>query len=152
MLVSYLVSEAAPQLVEGKSYVFFMGPEATHSTVGWAQGLYRIENVAQNGQTMPVLISGDNQPLLMTSSGEMRRGAVVEVRDGKLKPISASVSSWHSELPNAPGVADVAPGSAPAAGAPPPPPVSQSAAPITRYATLDDLRRFVQGGATHRGQ
>lgn len=146
MMVSYLLGEGAPHLEKDRTYVFFMGPEKNHSTVGWAQGLFRTETLSQNGKSIPVLISGDNQPLLISSNGELRRGSVVDVRDGKLKPVTTSATQWNSELPSAPGVAETAP----RASAPHPAVIPQSAPRVVGYATLDDLRRFVQSGKAPR--
>lgn len=135
-----------PVLEAGRTYVLFLGEEGPFPTptVGWGQGLFRVEDVSVAGTRNTVLISYDNDPLELTAAGQIRRGGKVEVRDGVLRALPEG-RQLHPETPrqpdpvalNADGSAAAQTASRRAAGNPP---VSERS-----FASLEDLRHFVNG-------
>ncbi|HEV7922673.1 MAG TPA: hypothetical protein VGR02_17960 [Thermoanaerobaculia bacterium] len=129
----------SPALANGRSYLFFRTKQPNNTTVGWNQGLYRVEKVNLNGTEQTVLISGDGEMLRMTH-GRLVRAESVTVRDGAL--VKAAVGDAHAGDPrdgngvalNADGTPArrVAPSNAAAAEGP------------GSIATMDDVRLFVR--------
>ena len=133
------MEDLLPELTEGKRYVLFLSATRRTATVGGPQGLFGIEEVTVGDTKQNVLISGDHEPLLVSRSGQIARGAHAEVTGGKLVALKAA--AWHPDARQTNGVAENADGSrAPRASAP------QVEPQEARYATLDDLRRFISGG------
>ncbi len=132
-----------PRLNTGDNYMFFIqeGSLRPTATVGWGQGLFRIERVNLGGTMRDIMVSYDGEPLQMTPEGTLERGSLVRVENGgvwdmtdRLDPASVRMSD--------PEFTDGA-GRAVDRQARPAP----QATPILerRFATLDDLRMFVDG-------
>ncbi|MBV9493931.1 MAG: hypothetical protein JOZ54_06775 [Acidobacteria bacterium] len=129
----------SPALEAGRSYLFFRTKQPNNTTVGWGQGLYRIEKVKTAGAEQTVLISGDGE-LLRMSHGTLVRGEAVTVRDGALVKIASS-DSQAGDARDTNGVAFNADGT-PARRVGPATAVAAEA-PGTA-ATLEDVRIFVR--------
>lgn len=130
----------APVLELGKTYVFFRTPQPNNTTVGWSQGLFRVESARVDGATRPVLLSTEGLPLVM-AGGQLALGARAELRGGELVRTIAITQDTEPRDPlGKPTNADGTPArrvqSSPAAAV--------NAAET--YATLDDLRTFVRAG------
>jgi hypothetical protein len=132
----------SPRLEQGKRYVLFLFPQSSmvSATVGWGQGIFRVEDVTVGTTPKTVLISYDLQPLELDQQGRLFRGTPVENRGGQLRSMEPPVQ----EFPRAsePTVYD-------AQGRPVPQPpqqaaVAPSAVTDRSFATLDDLRQFVR--------
>lgn len=130
--------EGAPRLDVDRDYVFFRTRQPNNTTVGWNQGLYRIETANVDGVDRKVLISGDGESLVMRN-GALSRGRRVSLANGRIVPV---VTPAHEVVQQAvEGVATNADGT-PARRAPR---VTKASAPaLETFATLDDLRTFVR--------
>lgn len=138
-----------PELREGDSYVFFIEPRpdatkpALVPTVGWGQGLYRIVRVGDGPGSTTALVSTDGEPLEISSSGELTRGASVGVIEGRLVEPESAVSDRvgvrvsKSSFEGADGTVRTL--------TPEPETLAPAMRPARAFATLDDLRSFVQG-------
>lgn len=137
VLVSGL-AEILPELQEGKSYILFLSSKNKTATVGGPQGVFSIEEAIVGGSRKPILLSGDGESLIVRENGIVR-GPKVEISEGKL--VAAAGSGWHTDARETGAIAENADGSrAPRAR---PSDVANDAA--ARYATLDDLRNFING-------
>lgn len=135
----------SPILEGGRTYLFFRIGQPNNTTVGWGQGLYRVESARVGSETRTVLISGDGETLRMVN-GKLERGERMQVRDGALvkitaerqndEPMSIGVATNYDGSP-APRVRQTAAAAAPAAGA---------------FATLDDVRSFVHDRGARQQQ
>jgi hypothetical protein len=129
----------SPTLESGRTYLFFRTREPNNTTVGWAQGLYRLETVKVDGAVRTILISGDGEMLRMTH-GKLVRAETVAVREGALVKVAAESPNGgdprdtNGVALNADGTPArrVAPSTAVAAEAP------------GSIATMDDVRLFVR--------
>src|SRR5947207_2809967 len=92
----------SPVLESGATYVFFRIGQPNNTTVGWGQGLYRLESARVGGETRTVLISGDGESLRMID-GKLTRGERIQVRDGALLKMAAEPET--AEAKNTNGVA-----------------------------------------------
>ena len=137
--VTYLGVAGSPILESGATYLFFRLGQPNNTTVGWGQGLYRVETARVNGEARTVLISGDGETLRMID-GKLTRGERMQLRDGALVKMAAEPSTADAKNTN--GVATNYDGSPARAVRP----VAAAAAPSGTFATLDDVRDFVQGG------
>ncbi len=132
--------EDVPAPEVDRDYVFFRTEQPGNTTVGWGQGLFRIETASVNGVDRKVLISADGEPL-MIANGALSRGRRVAVNGGKVVPLVTTESLVRQRVE---GTATNADGSlAPAAK-----PVARVSSAATTFATLDDLRAFVRMRAT----
>ena len=138
-----------PKLREGEHYVFFIEPKMDSPkalmampTVGWSQGLYRIERVETSDGYSTALVSTDGEPLEISTDGRLTRGAPVRIVDGRIVEIDAAVRD------------DLGPRVRPAyfespdGRVTPIPPRIDTPRAIGRharnFATIDDLRLFAQ--------
>jgi hypothetical protein len=78
----------SPTLELGKRYLFFVAPGSNHPTpvVGWAQGLFRVEQALVGNEKREVLISWDGDLLEIAPNGKLARGPLVDVLDGRIVP------------------------------------------------------------------
>jgi hypothetical protein len=134
----------SPYLEIGQHYLFFIqsGKDHPTATVGWGQGLYRIEKVIIDNQPAQILVSYDGEPLELSGDGRLTRGPSIEVRNGI---VSDRAASSREEL----GTRVYATTFVSADGAviPQPRPAAQSEAavrPARTFATIDDVRLFIQ--------
>ncbi len=134
----------SPYLEIGKHYLFFIEPGKDHpaATVGWGQGLYRIEKAIIDNQPRQILVSYDGEPLELSGDGRLMRGPSVEIRNGV---VSDSATSRREDL----GIRVNAPTFVSADGVviPQPKPTAQNDAvvrPARTFATIDDVRLFIQ--------
>ncbi len=134
------VVEDAPVPQMDRDYVFFRTGQPGNTTVGWGQGLFRIDTASVNGVERKVLISADGEPL-MIANGALSRGRRVTVNGGKIVPLITSDSLVRQRVE---GPATTADGSL----APAVKPVPRVSPAATAFATLDDLRAFVRMRAT----
>lgn len=135
-----------PRLEVGKTYVFFenkKSPEGrsyANGTIGWGQGLYRIERVTIDGIQKDVIVSYDGEPLEKSPDGRIMRGRRVALADGALYEPNLRRDDSATRMPNPTVIG--------ADGTPVPQRYrSPEATPVRQrnYATLDDLRAFVDG-------
>ena len=68
------------------------------ATVGWGQGIFRVEDVTVGATPKTVLISYDLEPLELDEQGRLFRGTQVENRGGQLRSLEPPVQ----EFPRAP--------------------------------------------------
>lgn len=129
----------SPILESGATYLFFRIGQPNNTTVGWGQGLYRVQTARVGGETRSVLISGDGETLRMVD-GKLARGERMQIRDGALVKMAAAPEASDPRATN--GVATNYDGSPSRAVRP----VAAVAAPAGAFATLEDVRNFVQGG------
>ena len=132
-----------PRLEVGATYVFFLqdGSRRPTATLGWGQGLYRVERVDLGGTSRDLLVSYDGEPLQMTPDGRITRGPAVRVEGG---------SVWAASLRRDPKTArmgDPAFTAADGSAIPQPSRSVSEATPLLErnWATLDDLRSFLDG-------
>jgi len=129
----------SPILESGGTYLFFRIGQPNNTTVGWGQGLYRVQTVQVGNETRTLLLSGDGEPLRMVD-GKLSRGERMLVRDGALVKMASEPATADGKNTN--GVAtnyDGSPARAVRA-------VAAAAAPTGAFATLDDVRSFVRAG------
>jgi hypothetical protein len=135
-----------PRLDIGKTYVFFVRPDRPdggsyiNGTIGWGQGLYRIERVELDGKTQDLLVSYDGEPLEMSDDGRIRRGPHVKIEEGRVVDIRARRADGVTRASD--------PTFTTPSGKPIPQHwTSRSEAPVRQrnFATLEDLRAFVEG-------
>jgi len=132
-----------PRLDVGGTYVFFIqeGTRRPTATIGWGQGLFRVERVDIGGAARDLLVSYDGEPLEMTASGRISRGAAVRVENGTVWEASLRLDPATARMPD--------PAFTSADGAPiaQSPRAERSETPLLErnWATLDDLRSFVEG-------
>ena len=137
--VSYMNAgrEGAPALEQGTEYLFFRSAEPTNTTIGWGQGLFRVEEVKSGDATRKVLISYDGEALTLVN-GELARGPRAIVAGGRFitetsaAPSEAKTSSVVAGV-NANGTRAVRMRASAAA----------KTTQTTTWATLDDVKRFV---------
>jgi len=132
-----------PHLTVGDTYIFFLqeGTLRPAATVGWGQGLFRVERVDLGGTMRNIIVSYDGEPLQMTPDGTLARGALVRVENGGVWDLSLLRDPSSPRMPD-PVFTD---GSGRA--------VERQATPVPQatpllerhFATLDDLRMFVDG-------
>jgi hypothetical protein len=135
-----------PRLEVGGTYVFFQNKPAPdgqpyiNATIGWGQGLYRIERVTIDGMTRDLLVSFDGEPLERSEDGRIMRGPRIAVANGSIHEPRLRIDD------STPRMTDPIVTSADGA------PVRQnrsvpnvSPARQRNFATLDDLRAFVDG-------
>ena len=132
--------DGAPRLRPSTQYIFFLGPEPARPLVSLQQGIFRVENVTVAGKPTTVVITGANEPLVVSADGVLRLGGPVTIENRRLTPMQSarSVDFGAPDMPT--GAERVSPVPAPASTV-----VKQS--PARRYSTLADLRRFVLSGA-----
>lgn len=133
--------DGVPELEHGASYVFFLKADPglmPMPSLGWGQGIYRVQDVDLNGAKKQTLISVDGEPLEVNAQGQLVRGHSVQVVDGVVR--EASVANTNRIAPSAVIRAD---GSL--APANPSVMTRAMAAPQHRFATLGQLRDFVAG-------
>lgn len=128
----------SPALETGRSYLFFRTKQPNNTTVGWGQGLYRVENVRVNGAEQTVLISGDGE-MLRVSHGRLVRAESVLVREGALVKVAGDAHAGDPRDAN--GIAMNADGTPARRVAPATATASEGPGSI---ATLDDVRLFVR--------
>jgi hypothetical protein len=128
----------SPALETGRSYLFFRTKQPNNTTVGWNQGLYRLETVRVDGAAQTVLISGDGEMLRMTH-GRLVRGESVLVRDGALVKVASDAHAGDPRDAN--GVAMNADGTPARRVAPATAAAAEGPGSI---ATMDDVRLFVR--------
>ena len=131
-----------PTLENGASYVFFLKADPgllPMPSMGWGQGIYRVQDIDLNGAKRQTLISVDGEPLEVDAQGQLLRGRSVRVVDGAVR--DASVANTNRVAPTAVIRSD---GSLA--------PIDSSmmkrtttAAPQHRFATLSQVRDFVAG-------
>ena len=75
-----------PSLEIGKRYVLFLQPGELHPTptVGWGQGLFRVEQVVDGAANRTVIVSDDGDPLEIDAAGRLTRGPRVVIRGGAM--------------------------------------------------------------------
>lgn len=130
--------EGVPRIEIGRDYVFFRTRQPNNTTVGWGQGIYRIDTANVDGVDRKILISGDGESLVM-KNGALARGRRVTVTAGKIVPLVAPPPEIVQQAVE--GVAVNADGT-PAKRAPR---VTRTSAPaVETFATVDDLRTFVR--------
>ena len=137
--VSYMNAgrEGAPALEQGTEYLFFRSAEPNNTTVGWGQGLFRVEDVKSGDAIRKVLISYDGEALTLVN-GELARGPRAIVADGRL--VTETAAAQPEARTGSAAVGMNANGSAAMR-------MRVNAATnttrTTTYATLDDVKRFV---------
>lgn len=142
-----------PRLEIGRTYLFFINPDRQdgrrpiNATIGWGQGLYRIERVEIDGAKRDLLVSWDGEPLEMSDDGRILRGPGVDVRNGSVVDLAARRQ------------ADISRAADPTFTTPDGKPVPQHWGPRPErsvrqrnFATLDDLRAFVDGRIEAEGR
>jgi hypothetical protein len=130
----------APSLELGKTYVFFRTRQPNNTTVGWSQGLFRVESARVGGTVRPVLLSTEGEALVLTN-GKLSLGARSEIRGGELvRSLSATTDAEPRDGVGKPTNADGTPARRLQAA----PAVAANA--VESIATLDDLRTFVRAG------
>jgi hypothetical protein len=129
----------SPSLESGRTYLFFRTAQPNNTTVGWGQGLYRVEKVQLNGAEQTVLVSGDGE-MLRTSHGRLVRAESVEVREGALVKVAAS-SPNAGDARDTNGIALNADGTPARRAAPS---TAMAAEAPGAIATMDDVRLFVR--------
>ena len=134
-----MYAAGSPSLEEGQTYVFFRTRQPNNTTVGWSQGLFRVESARVNGVDRPVLISGEGQQLVL-ENGTLALGSKVELFGNELRKVATH--QHDLDAPNALGTPTNADGS-PARRVKP---IETNAVSIETPASLDDLRAFVRGG------
>lgn len=135
--------DGAPRLRTGTKYVFFLGAGPARPLVSVQQGIFRFEQANAANQPAMLLISGAGEPLVVSSDGLVRLGTPVSIENRQVKTIeqAPSVDIGVPDLPS--GADGVSPMRAPAS--------AEMAKPaVRRYATLDDLRRFVRSDTGRR--
>jgi hypothetical protein len=132
-----------PRLTIGQNYVFFIqdGSLRPTATVGWGQGLFRIERVNLGGETRDILVSYDGEPLQITAGGEIARGPAVRIENG---------SVWDASLrldPASGRMSDPVFTAADGTAIPQSPRTAPEVTPLLErsFASIDDLRAFVDG-------
>jgi len=136
-----------PQLRMGDRYVFFVAPRLAGSkptfvpTLGWGQGLYRIVRVNDGEKSTTALVSADGEPLELAADGSLTRGDAVSVSGDKIAEpgpaMREGVPVQRTSMETPDGVVRTVTAS---------PEAAKPAAPHVRtFATIDDLRLFVQG-------
>jgi hypothetical protein len=129
----------APVLELGKTYVFFRTAQPNNTTVGWTQGLFRVESARVGGTTRPVLLSTEDQALVI-DGGQLALGSRAELRGGELvRSVVVTQDAEPRDRLGKPTNADGSPARRVQA-----PAVAVNA--VETYATLDDLRAFVRAG------
>ena len=138
--VSYLNAghEGAPALQPGTEYLFFRSAEPNNTTIGWGQGLFRIEDVKSGDVTRKVLISDDGETLTLVN-GRLARGPRAIVAGGRLVTETAAAGQTEARTTGA-AVGMNANGTRAVRTRPT---AATNRAQTTTYATLDDVRRFV---------
>lgn len=132
-----------PSLTVGKRYVLFLQSGVLHPTptVGWGQGLFRVERVGQGSTSRTVIVSDDGEPLEIDAAGRLTRGPRVVIRGG-------AMTSATSVEPNS-AVRKMAEPTALNADGSPAPLVRRvepaKAAPQHTFATMSQLRKFAAG-------
>ena len=138
--VSYMNAgrNGAPSLERGTEYLFFRSAEPNNTTIGWGQGLFRVEEVKWGDVSRKVFISYDGQALTLVD-GHLARGPRAIVAGGRL--ITETASAAQSEPKTAGAAAGMNANGTRAVR------MRASAATKTSttatYATLDDVKRFV---------
>lgn len=135
-----------PTLEVGQRYVLFLMPEGDFISgpVGWGQGIYRVVDAEVSDQARQLLISADGESLALGATGRLERGPAVQVIDGTLRQKPTERAAYDPEAP-APE-----PVTTDAHGHPVPQPTPGAAPQALRpaaqpdFATLHDLRRFLQ--------
>lgn len=141
-----------PRLEVGSTYAFFIqeGSLRPTATVGWGQGLFRIERVNLGGTARELIVSMDGEPLQVTPGGAIARGPVVRVENGSVWDVSVLLDPASARMSDP--VFTSATGAVVERQRVP----TSEATPLLerRFATLDDLRSFVAGAidATVGGQ
>lgn len=131
----------SPSLEPGQTYVFFRTRQPNNTTVGWAQGLFRVETARVAGVNRPVLVSGEGLQLVL-ENGKVALGSRVDVVGGEIRKVATHADEHSLDAPNALGTPMNADGT-PARRVKP---VQSNAIAIETPATLDDLRAFVRAG------
>lgn len=140
-----------PELYEGNHYVFFIEPKPDSPTalmpmptVGWGQGLYRIARLDNDdGSSSTALVSVDGEPLEISPDGRLARGAQVRIAGGRIiEPESAIRDDAPTRM--RPSLFESPDGTVRAI-TPTPARVDIAVRTARTFATLDDLRLFVQG-------
>ncbi|MCM2315366.1 MAG: hypothetical protein NDJ92_09480 [Thermoanaerobaculia bacterium] len=140
-----------PELYEGNHYVFFIEPKPDSPTalipmptVGWGQGLYKIARIDKDdGSSSTALVSVDGEPLELSADGLLARGAHVRITGGRIVEAESAIRDAAptrmrpSRFESPDGTVRVI--------APTPAPVDVAVRTARTFATLDDLRLFVQG-------
>ena len=139
--VSYMNAgrNGAPALEQGTEYLFFRSAEPNNTTIGWGQGLFRVEDVKSGDVTRKVLISYDGESLTIVN-GELARGPRAIVADGRL--ITETAAAAQSE-PKTSGAAVGMNANGTRAVRIRASSSTNATAQTPTYATLDDVKRFV---------
>jgi len=132
-----------PHLSVGENYVFFIqeGTRRPTATIGWGQGLFRIERTTLGGITRDLLISFDGEPLQLSPDGRLERGPMVRVENGSVFDASLRLD------PNSARVEEPVFTAADGSPLPRVPRAEPEKTPLLErhFASLDDLRSFVDG-------
>jgi len=132
-----------PRLTVGENYVFFIqeGTRRPTATIGWGQGLFHIERTNVGGVSRDLLISYDGEPLQLAPDGRLERGPMVRVENGSVFDASLRLDPTSVRMQEP--VFTAADGSA----LPRTPRAEPEKTPLLerRFATLDDLRSFIDG-------
>lgn len=136
-----------PQLEAGRTYLFFLqkseGKHYPMPTVGWGQGLFRLETATIDGAKKNFFVSLDGEPLQMRD-GKLARGAHIEIENGSV--VTARQFSADAPEPTRMSSPTVLNGDGSAAPAPIQLRSTSPAQPQQRvFATLDQVRDFVHG-------
>lgn len=139
--LSFGVSDV-PHLSAGDRCVFFVasGEYLAAPTVGWGQGLYRIQEARTEETSRQVLISIDGEPLELAEDGRLLRGPSIRIEGGRIVDTAHQTAGAGRQRVSEP-VWTGATGEI----ALQPAPLAAPAAPTRRFATYDDLRLFVSG-------
>ncbi|HEY0139546.1 MAG TPA: hypothetical protein VGF48_01550 [Thermoanaerobaculia bacterium] len=134
-----MYAAGSPSLEPGQTYVFFRTRQPNNTTVGWSQGLFRVETARVNGVNRPVLISAEGLQLNL-EGGTLALGSKVNVVGNELRKVAAHQHDLDAPTPlGTPTNADGTPARRVK-------PVAPNAVSIETPASLDDLRAFVRGG------
>jgi hypothetical protein len=129
-----------PQLEVGGKYIFFLynGNKVPMPTVGWGQGIFRIQEAEVDGLQKTVIISVDGETLEMTADRQLKRGRSAQIVNGAL--VTPGPSTERQAANRVALSATNADGSVAPAGTP------RAAAAVDtarNMASLDDVRAFI---------
>jgi hypothetical protein len=137
--------EEMPTLEAGQRYVLFLMPQGDFAsgTVGWGQGIYQVVQAEVGRRARQLLVSADGESLALNATGKLERGPAVEVIDGTLRqrPTDRAAYDLEAQAPH-PVTTDAHGHPVPQPG--PAAPQSLRTVAEPDFATLEDLRRFLQ--------
>ena len=131
-----------PHLSVGDRCVFFVasGEHLAAPTVGWGQGLYRIQEARTEDTSRQLLISFDGEPLQLAEDGRLLRGPTIQIEGGEIVETAHLTAEARRQRVSEP-VWTGASGEV----ALQPAPLAAQAPPARRFASYDDLKLFISG-------